>query len=266
MPHTIRSTAPRAVKPSCDTRWRASGGWTRDRQCGHLQQHPVRRADSRRLATNVAGASRRRLLPQPAGYKVMEKQNYGRFVFISSSAGKFGQPMEAHYAAAKTGLVGLTNVIAIEGEAHGILSNTVLPTGFSRMVTETRGRREVPRTSRASCAPSGPNSSCHWWSTWPVGPASSPIATTRRAPAATPGCSSVSARAGWRSRGTEPTVEDVAAHLADNFGDRAVHGPRVDIRGGLRRVGTAGCRPHLSRPPRTRATVGAHGADIAILW
>ena len=59
-------------------------------------------------------------LSQPA-YKVMAKQKYGRFVFISSSAGNFGQPMEAHYAAAKTGLVGLSNVIAIEGAAHGIL-------------------------------------------------------------------------------------------------------------------------------------------------
>jgi NAD(P)-dependent dehydrogenase (short-subunit alcohol dehydrogenase family) len=77
-------------------------------------------------------------LSQPA-YKVMTRQKYGRFVFISSSAGNFGQPMEAHYAAAKTGLVGLSNVIAIEGATHGILSNTVLPTGFSRMVTETVG-------------------------------------------------------------------------------------------------------------------------------
>jgi NAD(P)-dependent dehydrogenase (short-subunit alcohol dehydrogenase family) len=77
-------------------------------------------------------------LSQPA-YKVMTDQKYGRFVFISSSAGNFGQPMQAHYAAAKTGLVGLSNVIAIEGAAHGILSNTVLPTGFSRMVTETVG-------------------------------------------------------------------------------------------------------------------------------
>lgn len=77
-------------------------------------------------------------LSQPA-FKVMSKQRYGRFVFISSSAGVFGQPMEAHYAAAKTGLVGLANVIAIEGEAHGIRANAVLPTGFSRMVTETVG-------------------------------------------------------------------------------------------------------------------------------
>ncbi|WP_137148058.1 SDR family NAD(P)-dependent oxidoreductase [Mycolicibacterium sp. CR10] len=77
-------------------------------------------------------------LSQPA-YRVMLEQQYGRFVFISSSAGNFGQPMEAHYAAAKTGLVGLSNVIAIEGAPHGVRSNTVLPTGFSRMVTETVG-------------------------------------------------------------------------------------------------------------------------------
>ena len=69
----------------------------------------------------------------------MKKQGYGRFVFISSSAGMFGQHLEAHYAAAKAGLVGLTNVIALEGAPHGILANTVLPSGFSRMVTETVG-------------------------------------------------------------------------------------------------------------------------------
>jgi NAD(P)-dependent dehydrogenase (short-subunit alcohol dehydrogenase family) len=77
-------------------------------------------------------------LSQPA-FRVMKANGGGRFVFISSSAGMFGQPMEAHYAAAKTGLVGLTNVIAIEGAAHGIFANAVLPTGFSRMVTETVG-------------------------------------------------------------------------------------------------------------------------------
>ena len=77
-------------------------------------------------------------LSQPA-YRVMKNNGGGRFVFISSSAGIFGQPMEAHYAAAKAGLVGLTNVIAIEGEAHGIFANSVMPTGFSRMVTETVG-------------------------------------------------------------------------------------------------------------------------------
>src|SRR5262245_27898703 len=80
-------------------------------------------------------------LSQPA-YRVMKSQRYGRFVMIASSAGLFGQPLAAHYAAAKAGLVGLTNVIAIEGAQHGILANTVLPFGYSRMVSETVGDRE----------------------------------------------------------------------------------------------------------------------------
>jgi NAD(P)-dependent dehydrogenase (short-subunit alcohol dehydrogenase family) len=80
-------------------------------------------------------------LSQPA-FRVMKSQRYGRFVIIASSAGLFGQPLAAHYAAAKAGLLGLTNVIAIEGAQHGILANTVLPFGYSRMVSETVGDRE----------------------------------------------------------------------------------------------------------------------------
>jgi len=80
-------------------------------------------------------------LSQPA-YRHMKERGYGRFVFIASSAGLFGQPNSAHYAAAKAGTVGLANVIAIEGAEHGILANCVLPFGYSRMVFETVGDRE----------------------------------------------------------------------------------------------------------------------------
>ncbi len=75
-------------------------------------------------------------LSQPA-YRVMKAQGYGRFVFMASSAGLFGQPLEAHYAAAKCGLVGLMNVIAIEGAEHGIAANCVLPFASTRMMSET---------------------------------------------------------------------------------------------------------------------------------
>lgn len=80
-------------------------------------------------------------LSQPA-YRVMKAQGYGRFVFIASSAGLFGQPDSAHYAAAKAGTVGLANVIAIDGAEHGILANCVLPFGYSRMVYELVGERD----------------------------------------------------------------------------------------------------------------------------
>jgi NAD(P)-dependent dehydrogenase (short-subunit alcohol dehydrogenase family) len=80
-------------------------------------------------------------LGQPA-FRVMKAQGAGRFVFVASSAGLFGQPQAAHYAAAKAGIAGLANVIAIEGAPHGILANTVLPFGYSRMVSETAGDGE----------------------------------------------------------------------------------------------------------------------------
>jgi NAD(P)-dependent dehydrogenase (short-subunit alcohol dehydrogenase family) len=82
-----------------------------------------------------------------SAFRVMKSQGYGRFVFIASSAGMFGQPLEAHYSAAKAGLFGLTNTIAIEGAQHGILANTVLPFGYSRMVTDTVGDPEFLKQS-----------------------------------------------------------------------------------------------------------------------
>ncbi len=80
---------------------------------------------------------------QPA-FRVMMSQGYGRFVFISSSFGAFGQAGAASYSTAKSALLGLSNVVALEGAAHGILSNAVLPMGFSRMVTDQAPDAEVP--------------------------------------------------------------------------------------------------------------------------
>jgi NAD(P)-dependent dehydrogenase (short-subunit alcohol dehydrogenase family) len=86
-------------------------------------------------------------LSQPA-FRAMKAQGYGRFVFVASSAGLFGQLETAHYAAAKAGLIGLTNVIALEGAEHGIAANAVLPFGSSRMVTETVGDvEELPEVA-----------------------------------------------------------------------------------------------------------------------
>src|SRR5262245_5703963 len=62
----------------------------------------VSQADWRRmLSVHLDGGF---YLSQPA-FRVMKSQGHGRFVFIVSSAGLFGQPLEAHYAAAKAGLL-----------------------------------------------------------------------------------------------------------------------------------------------------------------
>ena len=106
----------------------------------HTQAFEDLRAEDwrRMLQVHLDGAFH---LSQPA-YRHMQGQGYGRFVFIASSAGMFGQPSSAHYAAAKAGTFGLANVIAVEGEPHGILANCVLPFGYSRMVFETVGPRD----------------------------------------------------------------------------------------------------------------------------
>jgi NAD(P)-dependent dehydrogenase (short-subunit alcohol dehydrogenase family) len=85
-------------------------------------------------------------LSQPA-FKVMKAQGYGRFVLISSSAGMFGSPNQAHYGAAKGGIFALSNVIAIEGAAHGILANCVLPSGSSRMFTQATSREDETKSA-----------------------------------------------------------------------------------------------------------------------
>jgi len=75
---------------------------------------------------------------QPA-YKIMKDNGYGRFVFTASNAGVFGNFGQTNYGAAKMGLVGLSNVIAIEGEKSGIKSNVVCPVAATRMTMELLG-------------------------------------------------------------------------------------------------------------------------------
>jgi NAD(P)-dependent dehydrogenase (short-subunit alcohol dehydrogenase family) len=150
-----------------------------------------------------------------AAFRVMRSQGYGRFVFITSSAGLFGQPNSAHYAAAKAGIVGLANVIAIEGAEHGVLANCVLPFGYSRMVTGTVGSREDLEPEPGFLHAIEPEL---------VVPAVVFLASrkcdlTHHCYSA---CAGRFARvfiglgAGWvAARGTNPTADDVAAHLEE---------------------------------------------------
>lgn len=66
-------------------------------------------------------------------FRQMKKQGYGRIVLASSAAGVFGNEQQAAYGAAKAGLIGLMNVLSLEGAAHGIKANALLPTAMSRM-------------------------------------------------------------------------------------------------------------------------------------
>ncbi len=69
---------------------------------------------------------------QPA-FKVMKEKNYGRIVNVASPSGLFGNFGQSNYGAAKMGVVGLTNVLAIEGAKYNIKVNVIAPTAYTRM-------------------------------------------------------------------------------------------------------------------------------------
>lgn len=80
-------------------------------------------------------------------FAVMRDAGYGRLVFVSSAAGVFGQPGLTGYATAKTGMLGLMNVAALEGAAYGIRANAIMPMGDTRMAMALIG--EAGRTADA---------------------------------------------------------------------------------------------------------------------
>jgi len=81
------------------------------------------------LSVHLKGAFN---VTRPA-YRHMKAQRYGRVLFASSAAGMLGNAEQSAYGAAKAGLVGLMNVLSLEGANHGVLCNALLPTAESRM-------------------------------------------------------------------------------------------------------------------------------------
>jgi NAD(P)-dependent dehydrogenase (short-subunit alcohol dehydrogenase family) len=72
-------------------------------------------------------------------WKIMREKNYGRVVNTASNAGVLGNFGQSNYGSAKMGLVGFTNVLAIEGQRHNINVNAICPVAKTRMTEELLG-------------------------------------------------------------------------------------------------------------------------------
>lgn len=66
-------------------------------------------------------------------FPLMCQAGYGRIVLTSSIGGLYGNHQVANYAVAKAGVIGLSNVAAIEGAAEGVKSNVIVPAAVTRM-------------------------------------------------------------------------------------------------------------------------------------
>ncbi len=68
-----------------------------------------------------------------AAWPIMRERKYGRIVVTTSGSGTVGNFGQANYGAAKTGVVGLINVLRLEGAKYNIGINAISPSADTRM-------------------------------------------------------------------------------------------------------------------------------------
>lgn len=81
-----------------------------------------------------------------AAWPIMAEKGWGRVVLTSSPSAIFGSFGQSNYASAKVALLGLMNVLTLEGERKGIRVNTLAPGAITRMTENLHdpNRRGLP--------------------------------------------------------------------------------------------------------------------------
>jgi NAD(P)-dependent dehydrogenase (short-subunit alcohol dehydrogenase family) len=106
----------------------ANAGILRDKSFGKMEVADFRKV----LDVHLVGS----FYCCKAAWAGMRDRNYGRIVLTTSSSGLYGNFGQANYGAAKSGMVGLMNVLAEEGRKTNIRVNIISPTAATRMTEE----------------------------------------------------------------------------------------------------------------------------------
>jgi len=83
----------------------------------------------------------------------MVEQGYGRILMTTSASGIYGNFGQSNYGAAKAAVVGLMNVLAIEGEAKNIRVNSLAPTAATQMTQDLLDSQTLEQISADSVSP-----------------------------------------------------------------------------------------------------------------
>lgn len=75
-----------------------------------------------------------------AAWPIMYEKQYGRIVFTSSTSGIYGNFGQTNYGAAKMGMLGFMNVLALEGRSKNICVNVLAPSAATRLINTIPGR------------------------------------------------------------------------------------------------------------------------------
>ncbi|HMO95813.1 MAG TPA: SDR family oxidoreductase [Tepidiformaceae bacterium] len=86
-------------------------------------------------------------------WPIFRQQAYGRVVLTTSSSGIYGQFGQANYAAAKTAMLGLMNVLKQEGAKYNVNVNTVAPVAGTRLTQTVMPQEMVDRLKPELVAP-----------------------------------------------------------------------------------------------------------------
>ncbi|KAL8277253.1 hypothetical protein RQP46_010322 [Phenoliferia psychrophenolica] len=68
-----------------------------------------------------------------AAWPIFQKQKYGRILTTCSAVGIYGNFGQANYSTAKSGIIGLTKTLGIEGKKYNILANCIAPNAGTAM-------------------------------------------------------------------------------------------------------------------------------------
>ena len=167
---------------------------------------------------------------QPA-FRVMKDAGYGRIVFTGSSSGMFGHAWHASYGAAKAGIMGLMNVVALEGVPHGILANAIMPNAVTRISESvSKGFMDnkpfAETMTRVNFAPLLPSVKAEWTAPLAVYLASKACQSTHNLYSQAGNRYArvfIGVTEGWRSPGDQPpSPEALGAHWSE-IEDRATY-------------------------------------------